>query len=142
MPVWSLTNPLRVLVTLLAVTGLAGLSLAAYAQQEPPKKPAAQPQKPPPKPRAPAATTAKPAPKEPAAPKVESLPPSQVGIGTLARHAFMVDPQTSTVLLFKDAETPMAPSSGWATCVRRRAVCSTPFAQCSRRPVGASRTSR
>jgi len=111
MPVWSLTNPLRVLVTLLAVTGLAGLSLAAYAQQEPPKKPAAQPQKPPPKPRAPAATTAKPAPKEPAAPKVESLPPSQVGIGTLARHAFMVDPQTSTVLLFKDAETPMAPSS-------------------------------
>ena len=111
MPVWSLTNPLRVLVTLLAVTGLAGLSLAAYAQQEPPKKPAAQPQKPPPKPRAPAATTAKPAPKEPAAPKVESLPPSQVGIGTLARHAFMVDPQTSTVLLFKAAETPMAPSS-------------------------------
>ncbi len=111
MPVWSLTNPLRVLVTLLTVTGLAGLSLAAYAQQEPPKKPAAQPQKPPPKPRAPAATTAKPAPKEPAAPKVESLPPSQVGIGTLARHAFMVDPQTSTVLLFKDAETPMAPSS-------------------------------
>ena len=110
MPVWSLTNPMRVFATLLAVTGLAGLSLAAYAQQDPPRKPAAQPQKPPAKPRAPAASTAK-SPKEPAAPKVESLPPSQVGIGTLARHAFMVDPQTSTVLLFKDAETPMAPSS-------------------------------
>jgi len=111
MPVWSLIKPMRVLVTLLAVTGLAGLSLAAYAQQDPPKKPAAQPQKPPAKPRAPAASTAKPAAKEPAASKVESLPPSQVGIGTLARHAFLVDPQTSTVLLFKDAETPMPPSS-------------------------------
>jgi len=39
------------------------------------------------------------------------LPPSQVGIGTFARQAFMVDPQTSTVMLFKDAEQPMAPSS-------------------------------
>lgn len=110
MPVWSLNRLYRAGLALLAVAGLAGLSLAAYAQQDPPKKPAPQ-QKPPAKPRPPAAATAKPAAKEPAAPKVESLPPSQVGIGTLARHAFMVDPQTSTVLLFKDAETPMAPSS-------------------------------
>ncbi|MDP3243452.1 MAG: serine hydrolase, partial [Reyranella sp.] len=107
---WSLNNPMRVVATLLAVTGIAGLSIAAFAQQDPPKKPATQ-QKPPAKPRAPASSATKPAPKEPASPKVESLPPSQVGIGTLARHAFMVDPQTSTVLLFKDAETPMAPSS-------------------------------
>ncbi len=111
MPVWSLNKLNRAVVVFLAAAGLAGLSLAAYAQQDPPKKPANQQQKPPAKPRAPASTAAKPAPKEPAAPKVESLPPSQVGIGTLARHAFMVDPQTSTVLLFKDAETPMPPSS-------------------------------
>ncbi|TBR23729.1 MAG: hypothetical protein EPO10_26590, partial [Reyranella sp.] len=90
---WSLNNPMRVFATLLAAAGIAGLSIAAYAQQDPPKKPATQ-QKPPAKPRAPASTAAKPAPKEPAAPKVEALPPSQVGIGTLARHAFMVDPQT------------------------------------------------
>src|SRR4030095_14083047 len=30
---------------------------------------------------------------------------------TLAQFAFMVDPQTSTVLLFKDADKPMHPSS-------------------------------
>ncbi len=110
MPVWSLNRLNRAGLALLAVAGLAGLSLTASAQQDPPRKPPAQSQKPPAKPRAPAAT--KPAaPKEAAAPKLESLPPSQVGIGTLARHAFMVDPQTSTVLLFKDAETPMPPSS-------------------------------
>ena len=39
------------------------------------------------------------------------MPPSQIGIGTLAKQAFMVDPQTSTVLLFKDADKPMHPSS-------------------------------
>jgi D-alanyl-D-alanine carboxypeptidase (penicillin-binding protein 5/6) len=43
--------------------------------------------------------------------KTEPLPPSQVGIGTLARQAFMVDPQTSSVLLYKEADTPMHPSS-------------------------------
>lgn len=109
MPVWSLNNPMRVFATLLAISGIAGFSIAATAQQDPPKRPGTQ-QKPPAKPRAPASTAAKPAPKESAF-KAESLPPSQVGIGTLARHAFMVDPQTSTVLLFKDAETPMPPSS-------------------------------
>lgn len=110
MPV-SLVNNLRALVALVAVAGIAGLTLSAHAQQDPPKKPAQQ-QKPPAKPKAPAAAAAKPAaaPKV-EAPKLEALPPSQVGIGTLARHAFMVDPQTSTVLLFKDAETPMPPSS-------------------------------
>ncbi|HQS14149.1 D-alanyl-D-alanine carboxypeptidase family protein [Reyranella sp.] len=107
---WSLNRLNRAGLALLAVAGLAGLSLTASAQQDTPRKPPPQSQKPPAKPRAPAA--AKPvSPKEAAAPKVESLPPSQVGIGTLARHAFMVDPQTSTVLLFKDAETPMPPSS-------------------------------
>jgi D-alanyl-D-alanine carboxypeptidase (penicillin-binding protein 5/6) len=111
MPV-SLLTDLRVLVSILAVASFAGLSTLAHAQQEQPKRPAQQ-QKPPAKPKPPAATpkAAAPAAAAPAAPKVEQLPPSQVGIGTLARHAFMVDPQTSTVLLFKDAETPMPPSS-------------------------------
>lgn len=110
MPV-SLPNNLRALVALVAVAGIAGVSLTAYAQQDPQKRPAQQ-QKPPAKPKPPAAAAAKPAATPKAeAPKPESLPPSQVGIGTLARHAFMVDPQTSTVLLFKDAETPMPPSS-------------------------------
>ena len=81
-----------------------------HAQQDPPNKPASQ-QKPPAKPRAPAVDGRQAGAKGTAAPKVEALPPSQVGIGTLARQAFMVDPQTSTVLLFKDADKPMAPSS-------------------------------
>ena len=110
MPV-SLLTDLRALVAMLAVAGLVALPLAADAQQDPPKRQTQQ--KPPAKPKPPAATpkAAAPAATAPAALKVEQLPPSQVGIGTLARHAFMVDPQTSTVLLFKDAETPMPPSS-------------------------------
>ncbi|MDB5487889.1 MAG: D-alanyl-D-alanine carboxypeptidase [Reyranella sp.] len=110
MPV-SLVNNLRALVVLVALAGIGGLTLTAHAQQDPQKRPAQQ-QKPPAKPKPPAAMAAKPAatPKV-EAPKPESLPPSQVGIGTLARHGFMVDPQTSTVLLFKDAETSMPPSS-------------------------------
>ena len=110
MPV-SLLTDLRALVAMLAVAGIAALPLAADAQQDPPKRQTQQ--KPPAKPKPPAATpkAAAPAAAAPAALKVEQLPPSQVGIGTLARHAFMVDPQTSTVLLFKDAETPMPPSS-------------------------------
>ena len=107
-----LTDRLRPFATLLgvllAVAGFAGPLLEAFAQQAdpPPKR---QPQKPPAKPRAPAA-----APKTAAAPptaKTEALPPSQIGIGTLARQAFMVDPQSSTVLLFKEADKPMHPSS-------------------------------
>ena len=108
--------PVALIVTLgaafLALAGLGGLPLDAQAQQQdPPRRQQIQPQKPPAKPRQPSATT----PAKPAAPaaaaKTEALPPSQVGIGTLARHAFMVDPQTSTVLLFKDADQPMHPSS-------------------------------
>lgn len=103
MPVSWLTDPLRILALLIA---LVVLPLAGYAQQQDtPRR--QQTQKPSAKPRQ---STAKPA-VPPAAAKPESLPPSQVGIGTLARHAFMVDPQTSTVLLFKDADTPMPPSS-------------------------------
>lgn len=104
-----LTDRLRPLVTLLAVAAFAGPSLDALAQQtdQPPRR-QTQPQKPPAKPRA---TTAPKAATQPPAAKVEALPPSQIGIGTLAKQAFMVDPQTSTVLLFKDADKPMHPSS-------------------------------
>ncbi len=111
MPVLSLTERLRPLVALLVVAVLAGPPVAALAQQneQPPKR--QQPaQKPPAKPKPGTATAPKPG-APPAAAKTESLPPSQIGIGTLAKQAFMVDPQTSTVLLFKDADKPMHPSS-------------------------------
>jgi D-alanyl-D-alanine carboxypeptidase (penicillin-binding protein 5/6) len=110
MPVLLLTNRLRQLMALLAVAGIAGATFAAYAQsQEQPRRQQTQPQKPAAKPKPPAAASKPGAP--PAAAKTEALPPSQVGIGTLARQAFMVDPQTSAVLLFKDADKPMHPSS-------------------------------
>src|SRR5256885_6670683 len=106
MLVWWLIDRLRPLVALLAVAGISGATFNTYAQQQqqdpPPKrtqqKPAAKPgQKPP------ASTEKTPAAKKPSiAVRTEGLPPSQVGIGTLAQFAFMVDPQTSTVLLFKD----------------------------------------
>src|SRR5262245_22991040 len=118
MLVWWLIDRLRPLVALpllalLVVAGIAGSTFDAYAQQQqdPPKrsqqtKPAAKPGQPP----KPGAAAARQAAKEQAA-RIEALPPSQVGIGTLAQFAFMVDPQTSTVLLFKDADKPMHPSS-------------------------------
>ncbi len=104
-----LTDRLRPVTGLIAVAALVAPSLEVRAQQgSPPGAPvelAQQQQKPPAKPR----------PGKPAGPsaasRVEALPPSQIGIGTLAKQAFMVDPQTSTVLLFKDADKPMHPSS-------------------------------
>ncbi len=44
-------------------------------------------------------------------PPVEALPPSQIGIGTLAKYALLIDATTDTILLFKDADKPMLPSS-------------------------------
>src|SRR5690349_25004534 len=99
MRVWWLTDRLRPLVALLAAAGLAGLMFDASAQQqqEPPKRIQSKPPAKPPQPK-PGAAAARQAAKEQAA-KIEALPPSQVGIGTLAQYAFMVDPQTHTVLL-------------------------------------------
>ncbi len=107
MRVSCLTSFRRLLGALLAVTAIAGASVGVYAQQEQPRR--QQPQKPAAKPPAQKPSTAA----KPATPAVkpEALPPSQIGTGTLARQAFMVDPLTSTVLLFKDADKPMAPSS-------------------------------
>src|SRR5437763_3268461 len=112
MRVWWRTTRLRPVVAPLAVAALAGTTLDASAQQQdPPKKPQQQrPAKPAQKPPA-AAATDKPAKKLSITQRTEGLPPSQVGTGTLAQFAFMVDPQTSTVLLFKDADKPMHPSS-------------------------------
>ncbi len=104
-----LTDRLRPVVALLAVAVLVAPSLDAAAQQADPPTKRPAPQKPPTRPRA--TTAPKPAATPPAATKVEALAPSQIGIGTLAKQAFMVDPQTSTVLLFKDADKPMHPSS-------------------------------
>ena len=111
-PVSCLNDFLRPLTAIAVAASLAGASLAVYAQQtdQPPKRQTQpQQQKPPAKPRT-TTTPAKPTAPQTAA-KTEALPPSQVGIGTLAKQAFMVDPQTSTVLLFKDADKPMHPSS-------------------------------
>jgi serine-type D-Ala-D-Ala carboxypeptidase (penicillin-binding protein 5/6) len=114
MPVLCLTDRLvrrtTVLIAAAVVAATPAFVLAQQqlAQQDPAQR-RGQQQKPPAKPRA--TPPAKGAAAAPAAPKVESLPPSQIGIGTLARQAFMVDPQTSTVLLFKDADKPMPPSS-------------------------------
>jgi serine-type D-Ala-D-Ala carboxypeptidase (penicillin-binding protein 5/6) len=108
---WLTDRPRRfaaLLPALLAMAVLAGPSPHALAQQADPPAKRQTPQKPPAKPRA--TTAPKPAATPPAA-KAEALPPSQIGIGTLAKQAFMVDPQTSTVLLFKDADKPMHPSS-------------------------------
>lgn len=105
-----LTDLARRWAVLLAAVALAGAPIGVLAQQnEPPPKRQNQPPKPPAKPRATTTTPKAAAPKAEA--KTEALPPSQVGIGTLAKQAFMVDPQTSTVLLFKDADKPMHPSS-------------------------------
>ena len=107
MPVLCPTDLLRLLTVTAVAVAVAGAPAAVLAQNEPPAK--RQQQKPPAKPRATA-----PQPKAAATPpaaKTEALPPSQIGIGTLAKQAFMVDPQTSTVLLFKDADKPMPPSS-------------------------------
>ncbi len=111
MPVLFQIDRLRPLVAFFALAIVAGAATTAYAQQQDqPRRQQTQPQKPAAKPKPPAATTAKPGTPSAAA-KTEALPPSQVGIGTLAQFAFMVDPQTSSVMLFKDADKPMHPSS-------------------------------
>lgn len=112
MPVSCRIERLSPLLAGLALALLAAAPVNSFAQQQdtsaskrqqaphPATKPAQRP----------AANVAKPA-NTAAAPKVETYAPSQVGIGTPAQFAFMVDPQTSTVLLFKDADKPMHPSS-------------------------------
>jgi serine-type D-Ala-D-Ala carboxypeptidase (penicillin-binding protein 5/6) len=109
MPVSYRIDRLRTFAALVMMAALMAPSLQALAQTaDQPTKRQTQ-QKPPAKPRQTTTTTPKPSAKE--AVKTEALPPSQIGIGTLAKQAFMVDPQSSTVMLFKDADKPMHPSS-------------------------------
>src|SRR5258708_12116842 len=104
MHVLYLNKRLPLFVALLAVVSVGAPTVAAYSQQADPT-PRRQ-QKPPAKPQQRPQTAAKPAPI-----KTDALPPSQIGVGTLAKQAFMVDPPTSTVLLSKDADNPMPPPS-------------------------------
>ena len=107
------TNRALTALTLSLLAGVlsVGPTFEAYAQQDPQRRPQQQQKPPASKPKPQQGATTAPKSEKSFAAKTEGLPPSQVGIGTLARHAFMVDPQTSTVLLFKDAEVPMVPSS-------------------------------
>src|SRR4030095_4796067 len=112
MPVSCLNDLLRPLTAILVAASLAGAPLGALAQTEQqPTKRQTQPQqqKPPAKPRT-TTTPAKPTARH-TAPRPGPRPPPQAGIATPAKQAFMVDPQPSTVLLLKDAEKPMHPSS-------------------------------
>jgi D-alanyl-D-alanine carboxypeptidase (penicillin-binding protein 5/6) len=94
----------RILVALIAVAAIGGVTVDSHAQSEPKRPPAQKPAKPPAKPQ----TAAK---SKTDQPPTEAMTPSQIGIPTLAQYAFLVDPQTSTVLLFKDADKSMHPSS-------------------------------
>lgn len=100
---------------LLVATAVALGGMTAFAQQTDPQQRRLQTQQ---KPRPPA--TNKPAgpqsgskqtPAAQLASKLEASGPSQIGTSTVARWACMIDAQTGTVLLAKDAEKPMAPSS-------------------------------
>src|SRR5471032_899439 len=119
MPVLWRTDRLRTLLSILAIfllaaAGICGLALNADAQQPPTSPPKQQAQKPAAKPPAKPAqsgTTPKQTPQQQLATKLDGAGPSQIGTSTIAPYAFLVDAQTSAVLLFKDADKPMAPSS-------------------------------
>jgi D-alanyl-D-alanine carboxypeptidase (penicillin-binding protein 5/6) len=97
-----LRRPLALLALLLTVPLLAiAISPAADGQQEAQNKPTHKHRAP----VSPKTATPKPA------PQADALTPSQIGIGTLAKYAYMIDATTGAVLLFKDADKPMLPSS-------------------------------
>jgi D-alanyl-D-alanine carboxypeptidase (penicillin-binding protein 5/6) len=99
------------LTALLVATVLALGGMDAVAQQQPDPLRRQQTQ---PKPK-PAAKTPQSTPKQSPgaalAAKLDASGPSQIGPPTVARWACLIDAQTGTVLLAKDAEKPMAPSS-------------------------------
>jgi D-alanyl-D-alanine carboxypeptidase (penicillin-binding protein 5/6) len=102
-----------VLILVLALAGIAGPGLDVSAQQSDQPRRQQAPQKP--KPAAkPSPQTPAPGPKQTAAAqaaRLDAAGPSQIGPPTVARFACLIDAQTGTVLLAKDAEKPMAPSS-------------------------------
>jgi D-alanyl-D-alanine carboxypeptidase (penicillin-binding protein 5/6) len=108
MPVSWRIDRLSCLLLFLAMAGFAGPTLDVHAQPDsskhhPVQKPAAKPAKPP-------AQTPKQAAAAQAA-KLDAAGPSQIGTTTIARFACMIDAETGAVLLAKDADKPMAPSS-------------------------------
>jgi D-alanyl-D-alanine carboxypeptidase (penicillin-binding protein 5/6) len=106
-------------ITALAVAAATALALSlgpasALAQQaDPARKTQQAPQKPKPaaKPSGPSQASPKQTATQALNAKLEASGPSQIGTSTVARWACMIDAQTGTVLLSKDAEKPMAPSS-------------------------------
>ncbi|HEX2884860.1 D-alanyl-D-alanine carboxypeptidase family protein [Vineibacter terrae] len=97
--------PVLLAALLAAPLLLVAAPLAAQAQQQEAQatKPGAKPKTPPGHKGAGASPKA--------GPPLDTLPPSQIGIGTLARFAYLIDATTDAVLLFKDADKPMMPSS-------------------------------
>jgi serine-type D-Ala-D-Ala carboxypeptidase (penicillin-binding protein 5/6) len=103
---------LGALALLLALAGIAGpiVDVAAQQSDQPRRQQGQQKPKPPAKPGAAAPVGPKQAAAAQAA-KLDAAGPSQIGPPTIARFACLIDAQTGTVLLAKDAEKPMAPSS-------------------------------
>jgi D-alanyl-D-alanine carboxypeptidase (penicillin-binding protein 5/6) len=99
----KLLHALRNVSVLAVLAAFTATSLSAPTQaqqQQQRNRPAAKPQ--PAKPTNPQAQK-----KEP----VEPMTPSQIGIETFAKQAYLVDVTTGTVLLAKDADQQMLPSS-------------------------------
>lgn len=80
-----------------AIAVAASLALAVASAQQAPTKPRPGGAVKPGKPRQ--------------TPNYDALPASQIGIGTLAKTAYLIDAVTDTVLLFKDADQRTSPSS-------------------------------
>jgi D-alanyl-D-alanine carboxypeptidase (penicillin-binding protein 5/6) len=100
----------RIFALFLVLAGIAGPVVDACAQQaDPPRRQQNQKPKPPAKPAA--APVGPKAAAAAQAAKLEAAAPSQIGTTTVARFACMIDAQTGAVILAKDAEKPMAPSS-------------------------------
>jgi D-alanyl-D-alanine carboxypeptidase (penicillin-binding protein 5/6) len=83
----------------------------AAQQSEQPRRQQQQKPRPPAKPSAEKPATGPKAAAAAQAAKLDAAGPSQIGPPTVARFACLIDAQTGAVLLAKDAEKPMAPSS-------------------------------
>ena len=103
---------LRTLALLLALAGIAGPIADVCAQQaDQPRRQQQNQQKPKPPAKPAAAPTGPKAAAAAQAARLEAAGPSQIGTTTVARFACMIDAETGAVILAKDAEKPMAPSS-------------------------------
>ncbi len=102
----------RIFALILVLAGIAGPVVDVCAQQaDPPRRQQQNQQKPKAAPAKPAAPTGPKAAAAAQAAKLDAAGPSQIGTTTVARFACMIDAQTGAVILAKDAEKPMAPSS-------------------------------